>query len=180
MIAFSAQAVQFDFKDISAALGLSETVDVRGADNVPTVEDADTGSDNKDIVSAATGPSDTTGSGVADDLTTDSTTGESPTGPLDDTGADTSVSQGVALEGVASELFAEFDYSLHADTFLSNRTRAHRMAYYESLARDVAVAMVENVDADRASQYLGIPVEVFTDPDWQIVGEHAIVDLFQD
>jgi hypothetical protein len=155
MFAFSAQAVQFDFKDISAALGLSETVDVRGADNVPTVDDAGTGDDNKGTTAPFTGSDD-----------------------ADAKGAAASDSQGVATGDVRSELFAEFDYSLHADTFLSDRTHTHRMAYYESLARDVAIAMVENVDADRASQYLGIPVEVFTDPDWQIVGEHAIVDLF--
>ena len=85
-----------------------------------------------------------------------------------------------AQQAAAEEMFREFDTTLHDDAIWSAETRAAHTAYYDSMFKDVARAMVENVNPEVAAVYFDTDVETLADPTYQFVAETLLAEYFQD
>ena len=63
----------------------------------------------------------------------------------------------------ATEALFAFDDCLSHDDIWSEETVALRAAYYQAIGKDVAKAMIENVNSKILSEYLGVDENIIED-----------------
>ena len=81
-------------------------------------------------------------------------------------------------QAAAEQMFEEFDTSLHDDAIWSDETRAAHEAYVSAAFKDVARAMVENVNFEVAAVFLNTDVDTLQDEKYQFVAKHYLHENF--